>query len=230
MPRKYRRTYRKKKKHYRKGRFSKGNGMRTRMPNNSPLPQRFKALMRYSEPNIRLNPGIGGTLAHNVFSANGIHDPDITNTGHQPMGFDELISMYDHGVVIASKIKVTFTNRDATYAQICGIDLRDSNVVQADARVVIENGTCNYLTLGKSGSSRDTATLTYTCNPNKFLSRSNPLSDPQLKNSTSSNPTEQCFYHVFAGPLESVDAGIVDINVLIEYNTVFFEPKPMALS
>lgn len=227
MPRKTNRKYRKRRR--KKSQFSRGN-MVARLGNTSPLPLKFKAIMRYSEPNIRLNPSVGGLLAYNIFSANGLFDPDITGTGHQPMGFDELGSMYDHAVVIGSKIRVTFTNRDATYAQICGIDVRDGTVGEVDSRVVVESGTCNYVTLGKSGSSRDTATMTYSVNPNKFLSRSNPLSDPQLKNSIISNPTEQCYFHVFAGPLESVDAGIVDINVLIEYNAIWFEPKPLQLS
>lgn len=230
MPKHYKRKTRKTRKRRKRGTFSKGNGVVARMPNTSPLPTKFKAVMRYSEPNIRLNPGVGGILAYNVFSANGLYDPDITNAGHQPMGFDELMTMYDHAVVIASKIRVTFTNRDTTYAQICGIDVRDGTSAELDSRVIVESGTCNYMTLGRSGSSRDTATITYTLNPNKFLSRSNPLSDPNLKNTSASNPSEQCYFHVFAGPLESVDAGIVDINVLIEYNAIWFEPKPLQLS
>lgn len=225
MPRRYKRKQRRRKK----GGFSKGNGAITRLTNPSPLPNKFKAVLRYSEPNIRLNPGVG-TLANQVFCANGLYDPDITNIGHQPLGWDQLIAMYDHAVVIGTKIKVTFSNRDATYAQICGIDMRDGLTVETDARVVIESGTCNYVTLGPKGSSRDTKTITYSVNPNKFLGRSKPMADPHLKNSNANNPTEKAYFHIFAGPLEAVDSGIVDINVLIEYQSIFIESKPLALS
>jgi len=37
-----------------------------------------------------------GAVSTYVFAANGLYDPNITGTGHQPMGFDQLLQFYNH--------------------------------------------------------------------------------------------------------------------------------------
>lgn len=200
--------------------------------NPSPLPMKFKATMRYSEPRILIpapSDAFNGTW---IFSANGIYDPDFTGTGHQPSGFDQLIAMYDHFVVIGAKAIVTFVNSDTSDSMICGIDVRDSINAESDVRVVIESGTAKYVNLSPRDAGTNQATVTYSVNPARFLGRSKPLSDPNLKGSASANPVEQCYFHMFNANLD--DQGTqgtpVTANVVIEYQVMFIEPKPVGLS
>jgi hypothetical protein len=47
-----------------------------------------------------------GTFADYIFCANGMYDPDLTSTGHQPLYFDQMATIYDHFTVFRSHIKL----------------------------------------------------------------------------------------------------------------------------
>lgn len=196
----------------------------------SPLGNTFKAVHRYIENGISLNPTVGGLAATQVYSANGMYDPNITGTGHQPLGFDQLGLMYYHYVVIGAKLKVTYCNTDVTYPQTVGVHIVANSTPDTDLVKLLENPNTKSLVLAPAGTSKSIGTITYNLNPNKFLNRSKPMSDSTLKGTTSANPGESCFYHVFAAPLESVNSGPVTCAVTIEYNAIWFEPKILASS
>jgi len=48
-----------------------------------------------------------GVLYDYQFSLNGLYDPDITSTGHQPYGFDQLMLVYNNYRVFATSWVVT---------------------------------------------------------------------------------------------------------------------------
>lgn len=55
---------------------------------------------------ITMNPGVSAIASH-TFRANSLFDPDLTGTGHQPLGRDEYALRYNHYRVVSSTIKVT---------------------------------------------------------------------------------------------------------------------------
>lgn len=196
-----------------------------------PLGRTLRTKLRYCEEKFDINSSTG-IISNYVFSANGLYDPNVTGVGHQPIGWDQLIAMYDHAVVIGAKITVTFRNTDASYAQFVGIRMSDTSTGIGDMIQVVENGACVTKLLENNGDNGTViTTLSYEVNPNKYLGRSKPMSDAQLKNSASSNPTEQCFFHVMAAALNTgVDPAQVECLAVIEYDVVFCEPKALATS
>jgi len=190
-----------------------------------PLAIKMRTKMRYND-SFLLDP-IASLAANHVFSANGLYDPNVTATGHQPRGFDQIMTMYDHFVCIASKITVTVANPHER-ACVIGIIVRDGVVTSADPEDLMENRYMKYITIpGRNGEVGESVrTLSLKVNPNKFLGRSKPLADPELKGSDSSNPTEGCFYHVFCYLIDpSVEQGALTAQVVIDYSAVFIEPK-----
>lgn len=190
---------------------------------------------RYVEKNIVLNPSIGGLADSYVFSANGLYDPNVSGAGHQPIGFDQIMNFYDHYVVLGSKITVRVLNGDTTNSMICGVTLQDNATEVPNATRLIENGRCKWTQLAAAntsyaGSSVGPKTLVMKCNPNKFLGRSKPLADSQLKGSASSNPTEQAYWHVFAEPNTTADGGSVQLHVVLDYLVAYIEPKTLIQS
>lgn len=190
----------------------------------APVPTKFGTIFRYRDY-VRLNP-TGGTAVH-VFRNNSCYDVDITGTGHQPRGFDELMAMYDHGVVIGCRIVCDFVSDNETNNAMVGVAVRDQTSA-GDVTSYMEGHAVKFTSLGRSNGFR--ARITYNVNPNKFLGRSKPLSDPNLKFSASGNSTEGCFYHIFVSSFDGTQSLDVDVNVWLEYIVVLIEPKQPPLS
>lgn len=184
--------------------------------------------LRYNTT-VTLNPTATVPAYHN-FSMNGLYDSDLSGSGHQVLGWDQLIGVfYDHAIVIGSKIKVEFLSTSSTTGgfSVCGIDPRDTTGYALDKDELIEQGRGKHVTLPAYYAGGKT--LTHKMNPNKFLGRSAPLADDQLKNSSSSNPAEQAIWTIWAASPDGViDPSGVLCNVTIEYLTVFIEPKTLS--
>lgn len=187
--------------------------------------------MAYCEYPLSIDSGVGGTMDEYVFSANGLYDPNISGTGHQPIGFDQMTQFFDHYVVLGSKIRVNYRNNDATYAQIVTLRLSDNSTETADGRLAIENGRSMWKLIGPSGDGiSDQCEIEMGCNPAKFLGRKNPLSDPELKGSSSANPSEQAYWMIGCAPETAVDGGSVQLVVHIQYTVAWIEPKLLSIS
>lgn len=212
----YRRNYRK--KTYRRKRTTPSNA---KGPLSVKLPSKF-----IYEDSFSLNVGAAGTAANYVFSANGLYDPNITGTGHQPRGFDQLMTLYDHYVVIASKITIWASLADVNNAGIISVRLLDGATTASNPNDILENRFVKTKILSPEGSGPNSSVITMKCNPNSFLGRSKPLSDPDLKGDVSNNPAEQAFFHVSAMPLgDGVDLSDIVCRARIEYTAVLIEPK-----
>lgn len=162
----------------------------------------------------------------NVYSANGLYDPDVTGVGHQPRGWDEMINLYDHAVVINCAIRTDFSmqesDTEANIPSLVGMCVLDSATIRT-ANDYMEARDTTYAIINVAANS--VKKLTMNVNPNKFLGRSKPLSDPNLKNNASSNPSEQCYIHVFTFSPSGEDPKRVIASTKLEYTSIYIEPK-----
>lgn len=186
---------------------------------NSPLPSSFKCSMIYAT-NFALNVATGGVPAVRVFSANGLYDPDITGVGHQPRGFDQLMALYDHYTVIGSKIEVMGSADQATNPMVFGIALMDGPSVSTDADDYLEEPYSSWQLANPNGP----AVQVLQKFNNKFLGYKNPMSVEELEGTSSANPSEQAYYHVFAYSTSATDEGNVYLPVRITYTAILKEP------
>lgn len=198
--------------------------------NLGPLGVKLKTKFIYND-RIVLNAA-AGLAANFVFSANGVFDPNVTGGGHQPRGFDQLIGvLYDHCVVIASKITVRAANTDPTQTQALSLFLKDSNAVSTTVEDNLEQRYIKTKLLAPLGSGTNSASLSMAANPNKFLGIAAPLSSSELKNSAAANPVEQAFWIVSANGMNVVSNPIaLDCLVTIEYTCICIEPRQPAIS
>lgn len=194
----------------------------------APIPNRFATKLRYVDW-ATIDPGVAGIAGVHVIKANGLYDPDFTGTGHQPRGFDQFMTMYDHFTVVGAKITVDIsTGHGSSFSPLMfGIALKDTTTPFTDANDYMEGRNVVSRIVGATSTSgnANTAHLTKFFSTRKFLGRSKPLSDPQLKGNISSDPTELASFHIFVAPLASTDESLMTINYRIEYLTVFTEPK-----
>lgn len=212
--------------------LNRGSNSLITMQNTSlnPFPPSIKVNLRYFDLGFDLNPGVAGVQDEYVFSANGLYDPDISGTGHQPLGFDQWMSMYDHYTVVGSRITVFGRNNEASYSQFLGVRYSDTASVSTDQVRTIENGRCVYRLLGAANDHNDTGSVSMGMNIGKMLGRPQPLNEDSLRGSISGNPAEQAYWHIFAFPDSAADTSSVRVSVQIEYVAVFTEPKLLATS
>lgn len=63
---------------------------------------------RYAQT-VAFNSGGTGAPGFYVLSGNSLFDPDVSGTGHQPMGFDQWTAFYAQYLVMGCKVKATYS-------------------------------------------------------------------------------------------------------------------------
>ncbi len=195
---------------------------------NRPLPQVIRTRHRYVSAQLNMNPG--AVVGNHVFRLNSIYDPDVSLTGHQVMGFDQLAALYDHYQVLGCKARITFQNTDGSDHMICGAYISDTSVPIAPASTadeVLENPCVKWRKVAAPAQSSPTmARFTVTVNPAKWLGRA--VTDNDLRGSGTSNPSELCFLMLFAyGTAGTPDLQGVKISVQLDYYCRWSEPKKL---
>jgi hypothetical protein len=195
----------------------------------TPLPNRLRAKLKYVSQGFALNSGV--TPGVYVFSANGCYDPNITGTGHQPRGFDQLIALYDHYVVLSSRIRVEFGA--STAINVVGIQLQATSTTQSDYIDYAEQPQCEFSLapyILTSGGINEPRVHDMHFRASEFMGIPDPITSDKLQGSVSANPTDQAFYHVFSQNYDGSSTSGLGALASIEYDVVFIEPVPVASS
>jgi len=168
------------------------------------------------------------TVASYVFSCNGLFDPDITSTGHQPMGFDQLMLSYNHYCVTGSKINVAFRNTASVPINVAIRVVADATV-STNADTILEFGLLNTDICETKNVSGSTRRLTESVSMRKIQGVDDVLDVAEMQGTVAANPLEQSYYHVSIWDPQA-QGGTVFIDVIIEYVAVFMEPRVLSPS
>lgn len=231
MPTYRKKTYRKKTRRYPRKR-SKTVGFTRNMTSygsNAPLQKTLKATMLYTDDVVKNLVSSAANPGTTVYSLNGLYDIDITGTGMQPRAFDQMMLLYEHYTVIGVKVRLDFSNNNATKPAYCIATLRAGSTTSTNHRDYMEEKNSNWKLLGIEASQSVTS-INLRLNPNKFLGRSKPMADPELKGGSGQNPTEQCYLHVSAVSQDLFNASSVNVIASFEFTTIFSEPRDVASS
>jgi len=188
------------------------------------LPFRHRAILRYHD--VVDTGGTGVSPSSYIFAANGLYDPDITGTGHQPMGFDQLMAFYAHYTVIRSSIKVQFESGVSTTNAIRGaVVVQRAQAALSTWSRVIEEGNCefSYLSSATNGGGPVPSWFVNSVNVADFQSVTDILDDDTLKGNAGANPGTAISFVLYTAS----DATITDhikAMVTIEYEAWFTEP------
>lgn len=190
--------------------------------------QSMRAEVTYCEYGCQLDGG-AGTAASYVFAANGLYDPNVTGAGHQPMGFDQLMGLYNQYTVIGGIIRVTFSNFDATYSQLVGITMKDSANTSNDPRQYIEWGNTTWDQVGQLGGT-PTKTLTHRFDIAKFAAQ-DILNEQSFTGISSANPANTLHLVVWSAITDAINnPGSVYATVEIMYDAIFKSPGATSAS
>lgn len=168
-----------------------------------------------------------GLLGEYVFRANDLYDPNYTSTGHQPMGYDQWMTLYNHFVVISSKITVKYFGNTSINTQ-AGIYLSDavSSAGYSNATGLIEarKGTYKFLAIDMQ------TVCTSKYNAKQFFNLSDTKDYSPIQGSSGSSPTEVAAYHLWIQDVSAPASTTVRALVTIDYIVEFREPQDLAQS
>jgi len=186
----------------------------------------------YHDTGRILTGGIG-SLPQRLYSANGLWDPYVPSGGHQPIGFDQIMLMYEHYTGIRAKITITFHNASSTSPVRVGVLLAPDTTPLPDIFTLMENGLVKTTVL-ETTANRSTGQLTLECDIAKYFGKRNykdVMDDLTLRGDVLNNPTEQAYFCIFAyepfGTGEDINVGF---DVLISYDAIYSEPRKLPYS
>jgi len=187
----------------------------------------------YYEPSISLT-ATGGVIAQYAFTANGVYDPNITGTGHQPLGFDTMMLYYEQYTVIRSRLTCRFAGNGTQPVNISLCLAPDTTSLALPD--VVENGLIvTKLVDGRGnggyGTGNRISSLNLACDVSRYFGRRGRalINDPNLSGTVAANPVEQVYFIINTWGFSAfTDNTAVNLDVTIEYDVVFWEPRKLA--
>jgi len=193
------------------------------------FPAQITRRLRYST-NFVGGTTSGAITSTQVFRANDLFDPDFTGTGHQPMGFDQLILWYNHFCVHTAKIRIVCKNTAGTVPTVClRVDGASTALTVIDR--VVEVGGCVTEDLEVKGSYGANKILELSCDIAKLqgVNRKTMMADPSLRGDAATSPTEVTYFHFTMWDAAGA-TGSCTCDVILEQVASFFEPRDLTES
>lgn len=192
------------------------------------FPARATKWLRYST-SLSLTSA-SGVVSTQVFRANDLFDPDFTSTGHQPMGFDQLMSFYNHFCVIRSRIHCIFKCNDVAGATACIRLDADSTPLTVIDRILEFGGLVTECleSKGTYGANKE-LTLVVDIPKIQGVPIKAILADVNLRGTAASSPSEVTYFHVALWNTSAASTAAF-VDVILEQQAVFTEPRDLTTS
>lgn len=191
------------------------------------FPSTTKITHKYADLSS-LTSTTGSTVTY-VFSCNGMYDPNITGTGHQPMYFDQMSALYDHYTVIGSRLKISWLPEAITGNDraVCGVFVNDDTSTTPTILGLIEQNSSKVLYFSPTSSGEQ---ILYSYwSPKKTFGIDQVTGLSNFQGTSSSNPTEQSTWTLFYQNVAAATSTVF-FQVEIEYIAMWTELKDVATS
>lgn len=215
---------------FRHGKRRKTSGRRRKTPvPMSIVPKTLLRTFKYMATK-EIIPVTGGVLNELVFKANGMFDPQVALGGHQPYGFDQWMTWYDHFTVVKSKMKIVIVYKDPNsnstpFGGYATLRLDDGGTLETVVSKVLELPGTKYKFFGHD----ERAVLTKTFNARRFFGGGSKVGSEGYKGNTFNDPAEVAYFNLgFAPPLTGTPAVSVHIEIL--YTAMLTERRTVAQS
>jgi hypothetical protein len=184
--------------------------------------------LRYST-NCQL-ASVAGVVTSYVLAVNGLYDPDVTGTGHQPMGFDEMMIYYNHYTVQRCTVQALFKGVSSTKMTVClRQDASSAPITAIDRIVEIGAGVVDYLEIGTTMGATKRLALGFDIAKIQGVSRAALTADTSLRGTATANPSELTYCHVQVWDA-AAQTGTVNVDIVMEFVAIFTEPRDASTS
>lgn len=177
-----------------------------------------------------------GSYAQYAFRLNSLYDPDLTGTGHQPFGFDEMMAYYQRYTVIGAKVSCSFdyrTDADSTQKSWVCSYLEDTDDLKADTPTSYQDFQEMPGIQFRESNPDGAVILNRRVGMKKFFRTKGilPQSGQDFSGTSTTNPARGCdLYFRAVGHDSANEPDAVYGSIKIEYLTVFTEPLTIGAS
>jgi len=187
------------------------------------FPVRTTRRLRYSD-NFSLASTSGAVNTY-VLGANCLYDPNITGTGHQPMGFDEMMLYYNHYTVTHCKLTlVAKAVSSSKMTVMLRMDSSSTPITVIDRLVELGGVVIEHISnTGVYGDSKEMH-LGLDIAKIQGISSSAMTADTSLRGSNAANPSEITYFHVLVCDAAGL-TGTVNFDMVMDFVAVFTEPR-----
>lgn len=188
------------------------------------FPEKLAVTHKYAEI-LDFSPGIT-SIQRLTLKCNGMFDPYDPIGGHQPLYYDQLTPIYNHYVVMKSKIKVTFLqaypNQTSNPQALCSVTTDDDTTTTSSVTTMLEVAPNKQVK--PLGANQPFAIVNCNWSASKIFG-SNPLDNPRLQGTASADPTELSHFTVSVYNGSGLGTAYVQALCEITYDAVWFELK-----
>jgi hypothetical protein len=189
------------------------------------IPPQIKVNLKYCDHYTHTHTS--GALSSWIFRGNSVYDPDVTYTGHQPLGFDELSAFYNVYRVNKSTMRVQFYSLTQDIPQVAVLTpVREVESV-ADYRVRSETTMNKTLYVASTGV--PPVQMTHSVSTQKMFP-SQMVHDQDFYSLTSTNPTKVWYWEIVTQTANRSSTSSIDIVVYIEYEVIFGQKELLGIS
>lgn len=181
---------------------------------------------------IQLDPAVA-TVAYHTFALNGMYDPDITGTGHQPRGFDQMMLLYREYKVEKCHVEVLAQHIDGNQTFALAMYPEGFQVAPSSVENVLERNAVvwQYCSSALTGAGGESSALQMDVAPVQFLG-GHPQggSDLDFRGTASSNPSDIAYMHVVGWSPDAADIAKAYVTVRMVFTARFYNASRPAES
>ena len=205
--------------------------MNTAVSHTGPVPDRFITSLNYSELHAMTTAGVGVPVQQ-LYRANSLFDPNLSGIGHQPLGHDELATLYTKYTVTGISYRVTFTNQSTTdYAEVAVV-VRPNNVAYTLMDTVFEAPYVQRGVVGPETGAQNIKAFSGTMSIAKIrgVPERKVLDESDYSALFGANPWVTPTLQLYAENQNTLAAITVNARVEIKYHTQIFDRKVLIQS
>ncbi len=181
------------------------------------VPDRLRTKMVYTT-SLQLSQAAGILQTH-VYRGNSTYDPDHTGVGGQPMGRDQLVTLYGQYKVYASKIIVNFANATTGQQFVnCAVTPAKGSGPLVSMEEMQEG---NYGRSGYITEQQDKKTISNFMSTKKIYGV-RQINDFEYASGSANNPVSEWFWHVGCNG-QNGDNMTVNMRVKLIYYVEWYE-------
>jgi len=182
------------------------------------FPDRLTTFLEYVDT-INLAGGVPSPNPQ-VFSLNSVYDPDQTNTGHQPLGYDQLVAIYNKYLVTEVYYKLEFANNATAPLKVVFL-ASETDISGRSVDILAETKFAKTFLIGRVDAGSNIHTCEGQYKIPSIMGQQWLDPDSTMYANYNASPSDGCFFIIKCASLDGTANANLYIRVKLVYKVTF---------